>query len=100
MSFLRNGYAKCNIAFTMAVETLGEALSLGWGVTTRCASGTREAMKRVREYTFRQELDLETVVWTRGRDFSLSSLESRLPRCGSRRVVVLFEPPSLRRTAT
>lgn len=86
----------------MAVESLGEALSLGWRVSARCAWGNRDAMKRVRECTFRQELDLETLVWTRGRDFPLSFLDSRLrcPRCGSRRIVVLFEPPSIRQRAT
>ncbi len=38
---------------------------------------------------------METLVWTRGRDFPLSRLESRLrcPRCGSRNVVVLYHPP-------
>ena len=43
----------------------------------------------------RKELDMETLVWTRGRAFPLSRLESRLrcPRCGSRYVVVLYEPP-------
>jgi hypothetical protein len=37
----------------------------------------------------------ETLVWTRGRAFPLSRLESRLrcPRCGSGYVVVLYEPP-------
>ncbi len=39
---------------------------------------------------------METLVWTRGRAFPLSRLESRLrcPRCGSRNVVVLYRPPS------
>jgi DNA-directed RNA polymerase subunit RPC12/RpoP len=38
---------------------------------------------------------METLVWTRGRGFPLSRLESRLrcPRCGSRYVVVLYQPP-------
>jgi hypothetical protein len=42
----------------------------------------------------RKELEMETLVWTRGRDFPLSRLESRLrcPLCGSRNVVVLYEP--------
>src|SRR4051812_7200634 len=80
----------------MAVETLGEAYAQGWRITARCAWGKREAMKSVRECVYRAELDLETLVWTRGRAFPLGRLESRLrcPRCGSRRVVVLFQPPS------
>ena len=38
---------------------------------------------------------METLVWTRGRAFPPSRLESRLrcPRCGSPYVVVLYEPP-------
>ena len=47
-------------------------------------------MKRVRECVYGGELDLLTLVWTRGRDFPLGMVESRLkcPRCGSRRVRV------------
>ena len=60
-------------------------------------------MKSVRECIFRQELDLDTMLCTHGRDFPLSWLESRLkcPRCGSRRVVVLFDVPGnpMRRSA-
>ena len=39
---------------------------------------------------------METLVWTRGRAFPLSRLESRLRcrQCGSRQIVVLFEPPA------
>jgi len=39
---------------------------------------------------------METLVWTRGRGFPLSRLETRLrcPRCVSREVVVLYQPPS------
>ena len=43
-----------------------------------------------------KQLDLETLVCTRGLNFPLSRLESRLmcPACGNRRVTVVFEPPS------
>jgi hypothetical protein len=41
-------------------------------------------------------LDLETLVCT----FPLSRLESRCPRCGNRRMVVMFEPPPPRRVAS
>ena len=63
----------------MAVETLGEACSQG-RVTVRCADGRTESPSR-----YRRELDMETLVWTRGWAFPLSRLESRLrcPRCGS-----------------
>ena len=81
----------------MAVETIGEAHDLGWRVMVRCAWGPRDGMKRVRESVLVHggELDLATLVWTRGRDFPLGLLESRLlcPRCRSRQVRVAFVPP-------
>jgi hypothetical protein len=60
----------------------------------------RDGMKQVRECVHGTELDLQTLVWTRGAGFPLARLESRMkcPRCGSRRVVLLFEPPSDART--
>jgi len=80
----------------MGVETLGEAFSAGWRVKARCAWGPRDGMKRVRECVYGGELDLQTLVWTRGRDFPLDMLASRLrcPRCGSRKVRVMFDPPT------
>ena len=77
-------------------ETLGEALSYGWRVTARCAAGKQDAMHRHRECIYRAELDMETLVWTRGRGFPLSRLESRLrcPRCGSRDVQLIFTVPT------
>src|SRR5918997_6449104 len=83
--------------FRSMVETLGEALDAGWQLTVRCAWGKREGMKTVRACIARYRLDLLTLVWTRGRAFPISSLETRLrcPQCGSRRVVVLFSPPKI-----
>lgn len=79
----------------MAVETLGQALDEGWTATVRCAWGRREGLKSVRECRERRDLDLNSVVWTRGRDFPLDMLPDRLrcPRCGSRRVRVMYTPP-------
>jgi hypothetical protein len=80
------------------VETLGDAYSLGWRVRVRCAHGRADDARRKssRECGYRNELDLETLVWTRGRAFPLARLDARLrcPRCGSRDVVCLFEPPA------
>ena len=82
----------------MAVETLGEAYALGWRVTARCKHGRAESPRSQssRECLYRRELDMETLVWTRGRDFPLSRLEGRLrcPQCGSRDVIVLYQPPA------
>ncbi len=80
----------------MSVETLGEALAQGWRIKMRCAFGTRDGMKSIRACIYRCELALETLVCTRGADFPLARLESRLkcPKCGSRRVVLMFSVPA------
>ena len=80
----------------MAIESIGDAYDQGWRVNVRCAHGPRDGMKRVRECVYGAELDLATLVWTRGRDFPLARLESRLkcPACGSRRVRLAFSVPS------
>jgi hypothetical protein len=80
----------------MAVETLGEAFSYGWRVTARCAAGKQDGMHRHRECMYRGELNMETLVWTRGRAFPLSRLETRLrcPMCGSRDVILMFSVPT------
>jgi hypothetical protein len=85
-------------SFSTAIETLGEAFSLGWRVTMRRVHSWEDGVHRKssRECTYRGELDMQTLVSTRGRSFPLSRLESRLrcPRCGGRNVVVLFQPPA------
>jgi hypothetical protein len=80
----------------MQVETLGVARSLGWKVHMRCANGYRESTRSIRKCVYRKQLDLETLVATRGPNFPLGRLEGRLmcPACGNRRVTVVFEPPS------
>ena len=77
------------------IATIGEALDLGWKLTVYCRFGKREGMKSIRECTARADIDLQTLVWTRGRDFPIARLDSRMkcPRCGSRRVMVAFAPP-------
>jgi len=86
----------CSTFVLMQVETLGVARSLGWKVHMRCANGYRESNRSMRRCVYRRQLDLETLVATRGRNFPLSRLEGRLmcPVCGNRRVTVVFEPPS------
>lgn len=81
----------------MTVETIGEALKQHWRVTALCAHGKIDNRTSARNCSFRAELDMPTLVWTRGRAFPLSRLEFR-PR-GSRHVVVLYEPPSQARPA-
>ena len=61
----------------MEVDTLGIARSLCWRVHLRCADGYREGTKSMRRRIYRKQLDLETLVSTRGPNFPLSRLESR-----------------------
>ena len=88
----------------MTIETIGDAFSLGWRVTARCANGRSDgpSAKSSRQCRYRRELDVETLVWTRGRAFPLSRLETRLrcPKCGSRNIVVLFQAPNNAAVAT
>jgi hypothetical protein len=82
----------------MKVETLGVARSLGRKVHMRGADGHREGTKSMRRCVYRRQLDVDTLVCTRGPNFPLSRLESRLmcAGCGNRRVTVVFEPPTNR----
>src|SRR3984885_14210191 len=88
--------AECSTFVLMRVETLGVARSLGWKVHMRCANGYRQETRSMRRCVYRKQLDLETLVCTRGPNFPLGRLEGRLmcPACGNRRVTVVFEPPS------
>ena len=60
----------------MEVETLGVARSLGWKVHMRCAHGYWEGTRSMRRCVYRKQLDLETLVATRGPNFPLSRLEA------------------------
>jgi hypothetical protein len=78
-----------------SAETLGEAWNWGWTLTMRCLDSGMEGLKHRRECGYRLDLDLQTLVATRGRDFPLVNLADRLrcPRCGCRRVAVMFSSP-------
>ncbi len=99
---LDNSDARCSTFVHMEVETLGMARSLGWRVHMRCADGYREGTRSTRKCVYRRQLDLETLVATRGPNFLLSRLESRLmcPACGNRGVTVVFEPPTNRQVGS
>ena len=68
---------------------------MGWLLTVRCNWGKREGMKSIRECTWSIEIDMPTLVATRGRDLPIASLGHlfRCLRCGSRRVRMLFDLP-------
>jgi hypothetical protein len=83
---------RCSTFVLMEVETLGVARSLGWKVHMRCANGYRQETRSMRRCVYRKQLDLETLVATRGPNFPLGRL--MCPACGNRWVTVVFEPPS------
>lgn len=79
-----------------AVETIGDALSSGWRVRARCVGGLVDYGNSSRKCDIFEELDLRNLAWTRGLSCPLSRLESLLkcPRCGNRRISLVFEPPA------
>lgn len=79
----------------MSIETVGEAYRLSWRVRARCVRGIVDAPTSLRKCDYLAELDMQTLVWAKGRNFPLGLLGARLmcPRCGSRDVNVILEPP-------
>ena len=75
------------------IVTLGQAYEAGWRVNARCAHGKKRGMKQMPECYENAELDLETLVWTRGEGFPLQDLWSRLkcPHGWWRRIAGLCE---------
>jgi hypothetical protein len=90
----------------MTSPTLGEAWRNGWRLRVRCfwlAPGPKSGPGRNQvQCETSAELDLKTLVWTRGELFPSDQLEGRLkcPRCGSRRVTVVFEIPGRPKAAS
>lgn len=84
------------------IETLGDALNYGWKLHVRCAWGKRDAMKSICECVYSREVDIETLVLTRGRACPIIRLDSLLkcPRCGSRRMSIKFSVPKEPSTAS
>jgi len=82
----------------MAIETLGEAWKLGWRVRAHCYwGGPNKSGRRSAIYCdTRIDLDMATLVWTRGEAFPLDQLASRLkcPKCGLMKVRVYFQVPN------
>jgi hypothetical protein len=67
------------------IATLGEAHDLGWRLRIYCRFGKRDGMKSIRACSAYVDMDLPSLIWTRGRDFPIARLETRMkcPRCGS-----------------
>jgi hypothetical protein len=66
------------------------------GTSTCAAWTTVEKVSSTESGARIDELDLQTLVCTRGRDFPLAQIAEmlRCPRCGCRRVAVMFGPPT------
>ena len=81
----------------MSIETLKDALSAGWRVHACCIDGQVDYTRSTAKCRYQAELSLETLVWTRGRNMPLAGLHDRMmcPRCGGRRVNLIFEPPTI-----
>jgi hypothetical protein len=78
-------------------STAPHAATMVWHM--RCANGYRESTRSMRRWMYRKQLDLETLVCTRGLNFPLSRLESRpmCAACGNRGVTMVFEPRAMSR---
>jgi hypothetical protein len=84
----------------MPVQTLGEAWKLGWRVRVRCLLTTDNPHSRNKRISIEcntsAELDMKSLVWTRGDAFPLDQLCTRLkcPRCGNRNIQLVFDVPN------
>ena len=79
----------------MEIENLGDVWQAGGRLYVRCNKPRRDGLKSVRACGRRHELDLQTMVWTRGKVFPISMLSSRMrcPACGTREVVITVSLP-------
>jgi hypothetical protein len=77
------------------VTTLGEAHSAGWSIRVKCGRGEYRGPAKIDRCAYEGELSMETLVCTRGRDFPLARIASRLrcPNCGDIWLTVLFDVP-------
>lgn len=85
------------------IGTIGDAFNQGWQLSAACRHGLVDTGSSSRKCDWKYNLDMTTLVATRGRDFPIDRVSERLrcPRCGSRKISVFFVTPSMptRRTA-
>lgn len=77
------------------ITTLGDAYAAKWTIRLRCTRGMLRGIVKLDPCGFQADLDMQTLVCTRGRDFPLARIASRLrcPNCGHMEVQVLFDVP-------
>jgi len=85
----------CSYFVLMDFENLGDIWQAGARLYVRCAKSRRDGLKSVRACGHRHELEVGTLIWTRGKTFPISMLSSRMkcPMCGSRDVAVTVSLP-------
>lgn len=78
------------------IETLGQAWNAGWRIKARCPVGRIDLGKASRKCDWNYELDVMTLVATRGRDFPVMRMADvlRCPRCGCRKIAIMLVLPS------
>src|SRR5271155_2675597 len=69
---------QCSLIVLMPIETLGDAMTAGWRVHAKCIDGRVDQTHSTRKCHYTRELNLETLVWTRGRKMLLSDLKDRM----------------------
>jgi hypothetical protein len=81
-------------------SALARRRAVGGRVVGRLAGACALPRRRARIHALDGQMPLpgrvvETLVWTRGRNMPLAGLADRMmcPRCGARRVNLIFEPP-------
>ena len=80
-------------------ETIRDAWQAGWKAKARCLSKRHAKPKDTRDCSFSTEIDMTTLAMTKGPNFPLAMLGTRLmcPRCNGRVFAIMFEPPKERR---
>ena len=79
----------------MQIENLADVWEAGGRLYARCEKPRHEGLKSVRACGNQYELDMRTMLWTRGGAFPISMLSSRMrcPICGTRQVSVRLSLP-------
>jgi hypothetical protein len=79
----------------VTVETLVDAWRAGWTASARCKGRNARTKNGTKPCPQQLDLDMRTLMWTRGADFPIAMLSERLmcPSCRSRKVFVIFDIP-------
>ncbi|WP_291209048.1 hypothetical protein [Hyphomonas sp.] len=79
------------------IETLGQLWQEGWRISAKCPDRRRDGLKtRRHQCGWKAELDLRTLLVTRGPGFPLDRLSAVVmcPRCKRRDIVLSYSAPA------